>query len=63
MTSDIDMETPKGLEYEFCAVIRDAALLYFRTARTNEGYADRILAISEEGMRKLGEELLVSSKE
>ncbi len=58
MTSEIDMESPKGLEHEFCAVIRDAALLYLRTARTNEGYADRILAISDEGMRKLGEELV-----
>ncbi len=62
MTSNIEMETPKGLEYEFCAVIRDAALLYIRTSRTNEGYADRILAISDEGMRKLGNEL-VSGKE
>ncbi len=61
MTSESDMEIPKGLEYEFCAVIRDSALIYLRTARTNEGYVERIFAIADEMTESLGREILTAS--
>jgi len=54
---NIDMDNGKALEYEFLYNVRDQALLFLRTARTNEGYVQEILQTVDAMVESLGREV------